>query len=44
VTNYLHRAKNLYRNLLCKETRSFVSCEEEVEEVIRDLWRSLSAK
>lgn len=43
VTNYLHRAKNIYRDLLRKEIRSYVSCEEEVEEEIRDLWRSLSA-
>ncbi|MCZ7645180.1 MAG: sigma-70 family RNA polymerase sigma factor [Planctomycetota bacterium] len=43
VTNYLHRAKNIFRDILRQEIRSYVSQEEEVDEEIRDLWRGLSA-
>ena len=43
VTNFLHRAKKIYRDLLREEIRSYVSTDEEVDDEIRDLWRSLSA-
>jgi DNA-binding CsgD family transcriptional regulator len=43
VTNYLHRAKRIYKDLLRDEIRSYVTSEQEVEEEIRDLWRCLSA-
>lgn len=43
VTNYLHRAKKIYKDLLREEIRSYVATEEAVEEEIRELWRSLSA-
>jgi RNA polymerase sigma-70 factor (ECF subfamily) len=42
ITNFLHRAKRLYRDLLRSEIRSYVSSDEEVEEELRDLWRSLA--
>ena len=42
VTNYLHRAKKIFKDLLREEIRSYVSNDEDVEEEIRDLWRSLS--
>ena len=43
VTNYLHRAKNIYRDLLREEIRTYVATEPDVDEEIKDLWRSLSA-
>jgi len=43
VTNFLHRAKRIYKDLLRDEIRSYVTSEQEVEEEIRDLWRCLSA-
>ncbi len=43
VTNYLHRAKKIYKDLLRQEIRSYVTSEEAVDEEIRDLWRCLSA-
>lgn len=43
VTNFLHRAKRIYKDLLRDEIRSYVTSEDEVEEEIRDLWRCLSA-
>jgi len=43
VTNYLHRAKKIYRDVLREEIRSYVDSEEAVDDEIRELWRSLSA-
>jgi RNA polymerase sigma factor (sigma-70 family) len=43
VTNFLHRAKRIYKDLLRDEIRSYVATENEVEDEIRDLWRCLSA-
>jgi len=43
VTNFLHRAKRIYKDLLRDEIRSYVANDQEVEEEIRDLWRCLSA-
>lgn len=43
VTNYLHRAKKIYKDLLRDEISTYVCSDEDVEEEIRDLWRSLSA-
>ncbi len=43
VTNYLHRAKKIYKDLLREEIRSYVASDEDIEDEIRDLWRSLSA-
>jgi len=43
VTNFLHRAKKIYKDLLREEIRSYVNSDEEVDEELRDLWRSLSA-
>ena len=42
VTNFLHRAKKIYKDLLQEEIRSYVSTEEDVQGEISDLWRSLS--
>ena len=42
VTNYLHRAKRIYRDLLREEIRSYVADDSQVEEEIRDLWRCLA--
>lgn len=42
VTNYLHRAKHIYKDLLREEIRSYVQDDSQVEEELHDLWRSLS--
>jgi RNA polymerase sigma-70 factor (ECF subfamily) len=42
VTNFLHRAKRIYKDLLRSEIRSYVASDEDVEEEIRELWRSLA--
>ena len=43
VTNFLHRAKKIYKDLLREEIRSYVANDDDVEQEIRELWRSLSA-
>jgi RNA polymerase sigma factor (sigma-70 family) len=43
VTNYLHRAKKIYKDLLHQEIRSYVYSDEDVQDEIRDLWRSLGS-
>ncbi|MBI3829030.1 MAG: sigma-70 family RNA polymerase sigma factor [Planctomycetes bacterium] len=42
VTNYLHRAKKIYKDLLREEIRSYVASDEDVDQEIRDLWRCLA--